>query len=209
MWEPVLVLGAPAHYAIGQFLQSWFAQAATADPSDFGARWRQMIEYALASPTWGDGNPWYYGQRILTEVLGCNAATWLDANPSFQTVLLGFKPLYEAWATNHRRRDDHNVTAVCSFLSSSTGKLLRLEGLRWIHAALVGNDPVYIRWRSSAFESQVHLLDVTLSEDLSALSGNPEARSTFLALVDILVAKQIPAALALQERARRLLRPDR
>jgi hypothetical protein len=101
------------------------------------------------------------------------------------------------------------VTAVCSFLSSSTGKLLRSEGLRWIHAALVGNDPVYIRWRSSAFESQVHLLDVTLSEDLSALSGNPEARSTFLALLDILVAKQIPAALALQERARRLLRPDR
>ncbi|MDD1523465.1 MULTISPECIES: hypothetical protein [Bradyrhizobium] len=209
MWEPVLVLGAPAHYAVGQFLQSWFAQAQKADPVEFGTRWRPMIEYALGSPTWGDGNPWYYGQRILTQVFGCYATDSLDANPAFQTIVLGFKPLYQVWASRHLRKDDDNVKAICSFLSSSTGKLLRLDGLSWIHAVLVGNDPVYIGWRSTALDSLVNLLDVILAEDISILSGTPAARSTFLAIIDALVAKQVPAALALQERARRLLRPDR
>lgn len=209
IWEPVLVLGAPAHYAVDQFLRSWFAQAATADPGEFGTRWRQMIEYALASPTWGDGNPWYYGQRILTHVLGCYATDTLDANPGFQTVVLGFKPLYEAWALQHLRKDDENVRALCSFLSSSTGRPLRLDGLRWIHAVVTGDDAVHIGWRSTAPEALVNLLDVALSEDLAGLSADPAARSTFLAVIDILVAKQVPAALALQERARRLLRPER
>lgn len=208
-WEPVLALGAPAHYVVGQFLQSWFAQAPTADPTEFGARWRQMIEYALASPTWGNGKPWYYGQRLLTQVLGCYATDSLDANPAFQTIVLSFKPLYEAWASQHLRRDDDNLRAVCSLLSSSTGKLLRLDGLRWIHAVLTGQDAVYMGWRSNAPEALVNLLDVALSEDLTALSADSAARSTFLAVIDILVAKQVPAALALQERARRLLRPER
>lgn len=141
--------------------------------------------------------------------LGCNATSLLDTNPAFQTIVLGFKPLYEAWASDHLRRDDDNVSAICEFLSSSTGKLLRFDGLRWIHTALVGDNPVYISGSSRALESLVHLLDTTLTEDLPTLSADSVPRSTFLALVDILVAKQTPAALALQERARRLLRPDR
>lgn len=209
IWEPVLTLGAPAHYAVGHFLQCWFEQASSADPTAFAARWRPMIEYALASPTWGTGEPWYYGQRLLTQVLGCNARADLDRNPAFQAVVLGFKALYEAWATKHLSRDDDNVTALCSFLSSSTGKPLRFDGLRWLLAALTGDHAVFIGGRSGALDSLVHLLDVILAEDVAALSADSSARSTFLALVDILVAKQVPTALALQERARRLLRPDR
>lgn len=208
-WQPVLALGAPAHYSVGHFLSCWFTLASTADPNVFAVRWRQMIQYALAAPTWGDGNPWYYGQRLLAQVLGCSAARKLDTNPIYQTVVAGFKDLFEAWANDHLRRDDSNVVALCSFLASSTGKALRLSGLTWVHSALTGDDPVYITWRSSALTALTDLLDVSLAEDLSALSADPGARSTFLALVDLLVARQANAALALQERARRLLRPDR
>ncbi|WP_342723358.1 hypothetical protein AAFG07_29945 [Bradyrhizobium sp. B097] len=209
LWEPVLRLGAPAHHAIGTFFQYWFDEAATADAEEFVARWGRMIEYALSSPTWGNGNPWFYGQRILTQVLGCNATSTLNANPAFQTLVFELKSLYDAWAVAHLRRDDDNITAICAFLSSSTGKRLRLGGLEWIHSALVGEHPVYIASRSSALDSLVNLLDAMLTEDISLLAGSPAARSTYLTLIDILVARQVAAALALQERARRLLRADR
>ncbi|MET4232615.1 ABC-type cobalamin/Fe3+-siderophores transport system ATPase subunit [Bradyrhizobium sp. LA6.10] len=209
IWEPVLTLGAPAQYAVGHFLQFWFQQAPAADAAEFAVRWRRMIEYALASPAWGSGDPWYYGQRLLTQVLGYRARDDLDRNEAFQAIVLNFKPLYAAWASEHLNRDDDNVTALCSFLSSSTGKPLRFDGLNWLQAALSGDHSVYIGGNSNAFDSMVHLFDVILSEDISTLSFDTQARSTFLSLVDILVAKQVPAALTLQERARRLLRPDR
>lgn len=209
LWEPILLLGAPAHYAVGHFLQSWFAQASSVNPNDFAARWRPMIEYALSASTWAAGNPWYYGQRLLTQIMGLRASSYLDTNPVFQTVVFDFLPLYHEWASTHLRRDDENVSALCAFLSSATGKRLRFEGLCWLHAALVGDDAVYIGWRSGSLEAMVNLLDVILADDILALSSDAAARSTFLALIDVLVAKQVSAALTLQERARRLLRPER
>ena len=46
------------------------------------------------------------------------------------------------------------------------------------------------------------LLDTVLLEHLDHLKTNADARQAFLELVAILVARQAPAALALQERAK-------
>jgi hypothetical protein len=56
-----------------------------------------------------------------------------------------------------------------------------------------------------------NLLDVMLTENLDELTTNALARDALLELVAILVKRQAPAALALQERARAKLagkRPD-
>jgi hypothetical protein len=51
----------------------------------------------------------------------------------------------------------------------------------------------------------IEFLNVTLTQDVQELRSDGRARDAFLALVALLVSKQVPAALALQERARRLL----
>ena len=49
------------------------------------------------------------------------------------------------------------------------------------------------------------LLDVILSEDTNKLAANARARDALLNLVAILVKRQVPAALALQGRAKKAL----
>jgi hypothetical protein len=51
-------------------------------------------------------------------------------------------------------------------------------------------------------------LDVTLSEEAAKLSADTKARDAVLALIALLVARQVPAALALQERSRQVLVGD-
>jgi len=54
-------------------------------------------------------------------------------------------------------------------------------------------------------DALTEFLNVTLTQDTPALRSDTAARDAFLALVGLLVSKQLPAALALQERARRAL----
>jgi hypothetical protein len=52
-------------------------------------------------------------------------------------------------------------------------------------------------------------LDVTLSEEADKLAAYTKARDAVLTLIALLVTRQVPAALALQERARQVLTGDR
>lgn len=199
LWEPVLKLGAPGHYSVEHFLSCWFLEAYRINPNDFAARWRPMIEYALNAPEWGGGRPWYYGQRLLRQVLGCRSESILDQNAAYQTAVQQMSANYARWASEHLARDEDNVVALCYFLASSTGRPLRIDGLGWIHHA-VANDVWY---RDQLGNALVEFLNVVLTQDAQAVRENIPARDAFLALVARLVEKQVPAALALQERARR------
>jgi hypothetical protein len=199
LWEPVLKLGAAGHYAVGHFLTCWFFEAARLAAADFAARWRPMIEYALGAPEWGQGRPWYYGQSLLRQILGFGSQTFLDRNPAYQGIVRDTARQYERWARDYLSREEDNVTGLCFFLASSTGHFLRMKGLGWLQQAVTANT----WYRPAMGKALVEFLNVTLTQNAQELRSDTAARDAFLALVALLVSKQVPAALTLQELAHR------
>jgi len=195
----VLKLGAAGHHSVEHFISCWFLEAARLDAADFDARWWPMIEYALNAPEWGQGQPWYYGQRLLRQILGFGSETFLHRNSAFQDIVREMAHHYEHWAREHLSREEDNVTCLCYFLASSTGRSLRIKGLGWLQQAVTA-EPWY---RPAMGNALVEFLNVTLTQDAQELRSDAAARDAFLALVALLVSKQMPAALTLQERARR------
>ena len=199
LWEPVLKLGAPAHYSVEHFLSCWFLEAYRIDANDFAIRWRPMIDYALNAPEWGGGRPWYYGQRLLRQILGFRSESILDRNTAFQIIVQQMRDYYARWAGEHLKRDDDSVVTLCFFLASSTGRSLRIDGLGWLQQAVTADS----WYRPEMGNALIEFLNVVLTQDAQLVGADTPARDAFLALVALLVAKQMPAALALQERARR------
>jgi hypothetical protein len=73
-----------------------------------------------------------------------------------------------------------------------------MKGLGWLQQAVTAK-PWY---RSAMGNALLEFLNVTLTQDAQELRSDTAARDAFLALVALLVSKQVPAALTLQERAR-------
>jgi hypothetical protein len=105
---------------------------------------------------------------------------------------------YARWARVHLARDEDNVVLLCYFMASPTGRPLRIDGLGWLQQAVAAHS-----WRGRTENALIEYLNVVMTQDALTVRANVAAREAFLALVAHLVEKQIPAALALQERARR------
>jgi hypothetical protein len=204
LWQPLFRLGGNAHYILDHFIDCYLQQVSrNCDSAVFARQWRAMIEYALASPQWSSGRQWYYGERLLCRLLGCGSELWLDQIAGLQTTVMQMKDLYESWADKHLDREEDHIPYFCGFLSSSTGRLLRLDGLQWLNRSIRQQAAGTLRWRrSSTSGAMTDLIDVVLTEHIHELITNPPARDALLELVAILVKQQAPAALSLQERAR-------
>jgi hypothetical protein len=204
LWQPLFRLGGNAHYILGHFIDCWLQQVSrNCAISVFALHWRAMIEYALASPQWSSGRQWYYGEHLLCRLLGCGSELSLDQVAGHQPMVLQMKDLYESWAEKHLDREEDNIAHFCGFLSSSTGRLLRLDGLQWLHRSIRQQTVENLRWRRSGTSGAItDLIDVVLTENIDELITNPPSRDALLELVAILVKQQAPAALALQGRAR-------
>jgi len=205
VWKPILALGGRAHYIVENFVDNWFRQVSSARNMELVApHWRGMIEYALTSAERGLGRRWFYGERILCRLLGCGSEPLLDQNVDVSTVVEGMKDLFASWAERHLPRDEDHFTYLCGFLASKSGERLRLEGIGWLDRALQGEGRDSWR-RSQTGASMVDFLDVVLSQGTDKLLRQIAVRDAYLRLVAVLVKRQVPSALALQERARTIL----
>jgi hypothetical protein len=111
------------------------------------------------------------------------------------------RELYHQWARANLQRDEENIAAFAHFLASDAGAGLRVDGLRWLASAIgdLTRAP-YRRDRESVGDSLVRLLDSVLREDATALRSDQSARDALVTVAAYLAAKQLPEALALQER---------
>lgn len=200
LWEPVFVLGKRGHYCVDHFLTSWLLLVNEAtDTDEFVRRWRPMIAYMLDRPEWSSGRYWFRGQQLQRQALGFHASTVIARNPGVIAGIAGMKDLYERWAEKQLSGDDGNLEGFCGFLSSAAGAPLRLDGLRWIASAIQASPEGRRRDRSSS-DSLVGFLDVLAEQHLDEISKSPDARAELLQLVAYVVARQLPAALVLQEK---------
>ena len=202
--QPVFALGPKGHYAIGHFLSAWFGQvSADTESAAFAERWRGVIAAVVLDEQWATGGPWYYQQRLERHALGFGETTALQRLPGCEALVGSMRDHYRVWAEKRLGDDEDNVAGLCHFLSTPVAKAIRLDGLRWIAAAME-KDPDVGTWRrdrvSNAF---VEFLDIVVSEHRTEALADAELREALLALVGHAVSRHLPAAQPLQERIAR------
>ncbi|EKT4087579.1 hypothetical protein QEG26_001528 [Stenotrophomonas maltophilia] len=200
VWEPVLTHGPAAHYALQHFIRGLFLRLGKGDdPVAFERVWRATAEYGIAAD-WSQPGLWFYGERLICDLLGFgNEDALFRLNPG---AALRMKDAYERWAAAHLSRDEECVTRFCHFLTTSFGAPLRLDGLRWLATTQRESSG---RWyREGTGEALVELLAAALISDARALTQDAQARQALVELAATLAAKNIPTALALQERIKQL-----
>ena len=101
-------------------------------------------------------------------------------------------------------REEENIAAFSYFLVSKAGAALRIDGLKWLALTLKDEGDQYWRNRKATGDALVNLLNTSLIEDVLTLVKDRDAREALVALAAHAAARQIPTALALQERIRRL-----
>jgi len=202
IWEPVLKHGPQAHYAIQHFISCLFQHLQNdVDPHAFEHIWRETIEYALASK-WDKPGLWFYGERLTCDLLGFNHEAALLQLES--GTALRMRDIYERWANIHLKNDEECTTRFCYFLTTEFGAPLRLDGLRWIANMFKANNPSDYWYREGTGKALIELINTSLNQDTHALSSNSQAREALVEIAATLAAKNIPTALSLQERIKRL-----
>ncbi|CAM4283849.1 hypothetical protein COEX109129_16545 [Corallococcus exiguus] len=202
VWGPVLAHGPAAHHALKHFIRSLFRHLGKIDdPAAFERVWRAVVEYGLAAE-WSKPGLWFYGEELICDLLGFgNEAALERLAPG---AALRMKDVYERWAQGHLDRQEECVTRFSHFLTTSFGAPLRLDGLRWIAAMLKAKNPSKHWYREETGIALVDLVAAALGSDAHALSKGADARQALVELAAVLAAKNTPAALALQERIKRL-----
>lgn len=203
-WRGVMALGPDAHHLVQHFTRTWFLAATEAqDAGLFARRWQAMIGFALDAG-WRKGRRWYYGEQIYRQLMGLQFAETLNRATGVAAAIGGMRDLYRRWAMEHVGSDEDNVASFAHFLTSEAGKVLRLEAVQWIVAALAERS-YSLRWnRDGAGDCMVALLDVMIAEDGQILATDATVRQAVLQLAADLASQHIAAAMTLQERIKRL-----
>ncbi|AFE06036.1 hypothetical protein COCOR_04801 [Corallococcus coralloides DSM 2259] len=201
VWEAVLSCGPKAHYALQYFTRNLFLLLNQGcDVERFRPLWRSLVQYALDAK-WGARDLyWPYGERLLGDLLGFGNEDLLKHLPSKSVP--DMRDLYDRWAQAHLGHSEESVRRFCRFLSSEVGTFLRLDGLRWISAALRVSKTGRQWWRDENGDALVELLDTALTRNAPALANDAKAREALVELAAELAARNIPIALTLQERIR-------
>ena len=157
------------------------------------------MEYGLVAD-WHPPGLWFHGERLICNLLGFGNEDALSLlKPG---APLRMKDIYERWAAAHLSQDEECVTRFCNFLTTNFGAPLRLDGLRWIAAMQRESSG---RWyREGTDDALVELVAAALRSDGQALSRDVQAQQAPVEIAAALAAKNIPTALALQERIRQL-----
>jgi hypothetical protein len=205
-WKPVLALGPRAHYLLGQFIGCWFLGISEQiNASDFGRRWQAMLTFALAQDEWTKGRGRYHGHTIFRQLLGFGFESQLARIPGHRGVVFDARGLYVLWAEKYLPQEEDNLGALCHFLQSDAGAVLRIDGLSWVSQATLHDQTHAGRWyRDRTGNAMVEFLDVLVTQEATEIAKNPALRDSLIRLGAHLAAKQTPAALALQERIGRL-----
>ena len=202
IWEPVLTHGPAAHYALEHFVNGLFLRLGKVeDAAPFERMWRPLAEYALTAD-WSQRGLWFHGERLLCNILGFGHETELTRLAP--GAALRFLDLYERWAASHLDRDEDCIVRFARFLTTDFAAPIRLEGLCWIAAILKATRRSGHWYREETGESLVDLAASTLNLSSDKLAKDAKARQALIDILAALAAKNVPAAMPLQERMKLL-----
>jgi hypothetical protein len=153
---------------------------------------------------WAKGRPWYYGEQLERQVLGFGAWDCFKRVPGHAVLIGTMRDQFEVWAKKRLTRDEDNLAGFCGFLGTEAGKPLRIHGSQWIADAMKANPNLGKWFRDRTSNAFMEFLDVLVSQHPAELARDENALQALFELSAHAVSRQLSAALALEERIRRL-----
>jgi len=194
LWEPILSAGRDMRPTVRAFLDSFFTYLPTTQRLEEGGEvWSDIIRYAVAA--WSPPPRDYRSEEMLRSVMGFGRETSLDRRAEISGVVARMAPLYERWSEQQLSQSEDDIASLASFAASKTGSGLRLQALRQLQAALQSGSRALYWGRNNAGPALVELLDQCLRENLAELRTDAAARTASVFLINLLVSRQVSAAL--------------
>ena len=120
--QPIMSLGAGAHYWIQDFLQAFFryAPGLCMDDADLADRWRALIQFAASSPRWNYDQVGlkYYLEHLFRELLGFSGYPSRAADGALRGALVLLKPELVSWCDRWLKLSDA-AAAFAKFVSGT------------------------------------------------------------------------------------------
>lgn len=201
-WEPLVGLGVHVPHYVEWFLVDWFHVNLSPQetPTAFLSRWREMVEFALASPMWsaGKGTTWHHVDDLWQHLLGFDYHVRGPWRPEHAKIIEGMLDLYDRWA-GARLAKGYAGGQFMQFLQGPAAKSLRLRALVWIRTAFEEVGEYF--WHDDGWRTEgARMLNVCWEQDRGAMRADAKAFDAFKALLKALAAKQEPLALELLDR---------
>lgn len=198
LWRPILDFGVGAHYWVQDFLEEWFLQGLWQPPASqqFIRIWKEMLEYAFASPSWQFSRGWFKLEKLWCTVMGMGAmyrSKWVEGHRATVSQMLSY---YERWAGSFM---NHPGCAIefAQFLEQPAAADILCRGLQWLTAAAETKG----FWQEREMKSVVAgLLEATWRLNERAVRRSADGLQAFKRLLQALVDAQEPVALELQHR---------
>jgi len=204
LWRQILESGPSAYQWIEHFFLGWLRNGLhNAHTERFISEWKSMISHAAALPYWRDREIcWRHGDRF-----------WLH--------LMGFGQYQRTfWHTGHARVIESMVDEYARYVPEHlTSSLFTNSFLRWLQVPSAARvRPLALIWvldvaqtadeywweREENTKILAEIMNVCWKEDKTAITSDSEAGRSFKKLLSILVKRQNPLAMDLQERMSRL-----
>ena len=163
-----------------------------------------MAAFMSLNEDWAKGGPWYYGQQLERQVLGFGASDYLKRLPDHVTLIGMMRDLFKVWAKKRLTDAEDNLAEFCGFLGAEAGKPLRIDGLLLIADAMKADADLGKWFRDETSNAFMEFLNVLVSDHAAEVSRDAGALRALLDLAAHAVSRQLTAALALEERIRRL-----
>jgi len=200
LWSPILKLGTPAHYWIDDFLKDWwlygFPNDAKRQPH-FLSIWKEMWAFTRTHSAWnGTAKHSRDMNKSYCALMGLGGLTlafdfWTtDKSPLVKAMTEEFR----LWCETHLS-DETCARAFIKFLTTPAACSLQVEGMKWLDQTIT----LQGFWYDSHKEIDKKLADF-LDHCQKLIEQDTETRAVFFRLLRILVERQNPQAMALQER---------
>lgn len=203
LWRPILSLGLRAHQWIERFFWEWFTVGVHSSPSPetFARRWSQMIEFALALPSW---NPTiarsHHLDDVVFELLGYHfGVSSIAKNDQYAPVLATMIPILDA-AAQQWFSLPRVANGFARSLPEPAYDQLLCPGIRWLRRAMPQGDDYYF-WRESEIESNlISALSRSWERHYHTVATDSELQAAFLDILAKLASRGNHGAMALRER---------
>jgi hypothetical protein len=202
-YRPIIHLGPAARYWVDDFLQTWVRTGLemTSDPSTFAKIWTDMVDYAMALPTWQPSvrGYWSRAESLAVDLVGMHdAAASVLGQAKHKAVVQAMVPVFERWAGAWL---DHASAAgwFAHFLTTESGDVLLDMGIKAL-AKVVGSFEDRDWHQQGLGGIFTDAIAVCWKHKQSEIEQQPELRKAFLQILTELCARQIPEALHLRNK---------
>ena len=198
VWEPLLLMGAPAANYTRYFLEGFLSAGCRNPTQIFAAAWQEILAWSEQADGWkyGPKSPGYELREVWCCMLGFRGTIAMGKLPP--ATVAGVKAYYERWAAQELRQRG-NTQRLLNFMRLPSAISLLTDGLRWVDQSL--DVPADKRWGFEELAPELsNFLQWVWTTHERAIRADAEALAAFRRILVRLGAAQDQGALALLSR---------